>query len=101
MVMSASESTGVPESAKSNGKGKRRNWIIAVAAVAIVAVVIAATLLVYYSPDYSWEASIRDHDGDGYADSSDAFSYDPTEWNDTDADSYGDNSDEFPSDPPR
>jgi hypothetical protein len=54
--------------------------------------------VVYYSPDYSWTASVRDHDDDGYADKYDAFPNDSTEWNDTDGDGYGDNSDAFPND---
>jgi len=41
----------------------------------------------------------NDSDGDGYADTSDAFPNDPTEWLDTDGDLVGDNSDVFPDDP--
>ncbi|MEM7081249.1 MAG: NPCBM/NEW2 domain-containing protein [Pseudomonadota bacterium] len=40
-----------------------------------------------------------DSDGDGYADSIDAFPNDNTEWLDSDLDGVGDNSDAFPSDP--
>lgn len=95
--MSGSDSTEAPEPAKASDGGKKRNWIVVIGAIAVVAVVIAATLFVYYSPDYSWDASIRDHDGDGYPDGADAFPVDPTEWNDTDLDHHGDNSDEFPN----
>ena len=41
----------------------------------------------------------RDSDGDGYADSKDAFPDDPDEWSDFDSDGVGDNSDAFPLDP--
>lgn len=68
-------------------------------AVFVVAAIVASTLFVYTSPDYSWNSSIRDTDSDGYADSEDAFPDDPTEWNDSDSDGTGDNSDEFPEDP--
>ena len=40
-----------------------------------------------------------DSDGDGYADSVDAFPNDPNEWADTDGDGIGDNSDLCPNDP--
>ena len=39
-----------------------------------------------------------DTDGDGYADTRDAFPNDPKEWLDTDKDGVGDNGDAFPSD---
>ncbi len=39
-----------------------------------------------------------DSDNDGYGDSSDAFPYNSTEWNDADGDGVGDNSDQFPND---
>ena len=39
-----------------------------------------------------------DSDGDGWADSSDAFPLDSSEWVDSDSDSYGDNIDIFPYD---
>jgi hypothetical protein len=41
----------------------------------------------------------RDSDGDGYADSKDAFPDDSNEWSDFDGDGVGDNSDAFPLDP--
>jgi len=75
-----------------------RVWV-EIAAVLAATVVVSSVLFIYYNPDYSWSSSIRDHDGDGYADGSDAFPNDLTEWNDTDADGYGDNCDRFPSDP--
>ena len=40
-----------------------------------------------------------DQDGDGVADSEDAFPNDPTEWKDSDGDGVGDNADAFPNDP--
>ena len=42
-----------------------------------------------------------DSDGDGVADSVDAFPNDPTETTDTDGDGVGDNSDAYPNDPTR
>lgn len=37
-----------------------------------------------------------DTDGDGWANSTDAFPYDHTEWKDSDSDGFGDNTDHFP-----
>jgi hypothetical protein len=69
-----------------------------VIAVVVAIAVLSSVLFVYYSPDYSWASSIRDHDGDGYPDAKDAFPYDAAEWTDTDKDGHGDNFDVFPSD---
>lgn len=68
---------------------------VKIMAVAVAAVVISAVLFIYLSPDYSWDSSVRDTDGDGYADANDAFPDEPTEWFDSDDDGTGDNSDEF------
>lgn len=62
-------------------------------------ILIGSALGIYYSPDYSWNASIRDSDSDGYSDDEDAFPNDSTEWADTDLDGCGDNSDAFPTEP--
>ena len=78
---------------------KRRRWLPPILAIAVVAILMSIILGVYYSPDYSWNASIRDQDGDGYVDSEDAFPDDDTEWMDSDRDGVGDNSDVFPNDP--
>ncbi|MGB2582044.1 MAG: hypothetical protein WBD03_06205 [Thermoplasmata archaeon] len=80
-------------------EAKRRKWLMPILAIAVAAILIGAALGVYLSPDYSWDASIRDHDGDGCCDSEDLFPHDSTEWIDTDEDGYGDNRDCFPSDP--
>jgi|GEM_PF-259113 len=45
------------------------------------------------------ETADLDTDGDGIANSEDAFPDDPTEWTDTDGDGYGDNSDVYPDNP--
>jgi hypothetical protein len=71
--------------------------MIAVAIVAVV-IVILTILAVVLSPAMSPLASIRDTDGDGHADSDDAFPDNEAEWADADLDGVGDNSDEFPSD---
>jgi uncharacterized membrane protein YvbJ len=67
------------KSTSSPTKSLRSKWLVPAVAVLIVMIVLAATLFVYYSPDYSWDASIRDHDGDGHADEIDSFPYDPAE----------------------
>jgi len=77
---------------------KRRKWTLIAGSIAVAAATIVSALSIYYSPDYSWDASIRDHDGDGHADSKDAFPNDPTEWSDRDGDGVGDNADRFPDD---
>ncbi|MCJ2533585.1 MAG: zinc ribbon domain-containing protein, partial [Candidatus Thermoplasmatota archaeon] len=71
-------------STKPKVEAKRRKWLIPILAIAVAAILIGAALGVYFSPDYSWDASIRDHDGDGYSDNEDVFPYDSTEWIDTD-----------------
>ncbi len=48
---------------------------------------------------YQVTATDPDSDGDGVADSADAFPNDPTETTDTDGDGTGDNADAFPNDP--
>ncbi len=77
----------------------RGGMLAKVLAVSMALILLSAVLFIYYSPEHSWEASIRDHDGDGYADSDDAFPYDPLEWSDCDGDGCGDNTDVFPTDP--
>lgn len=75
-----------------------KSLAIVIASLVFVAMLVTSALLAYFSPEYSWSASIRDHDGDGYADAEDAFPYDAAEWADADSDGSGDNGDEFPSD---
>jgi hypothetical protein len=78
----------------------RTRKIVAMAlTLVIIIAAIATVLVIYFSPDYSWSASIRDSDDDGYADAHDAFPHDSTEWADTDGDGHGDNSDAFPNNP--
>lgn len=60
-------------------------WMRLAAVAVIAAVLLMAVLLVYLSPKYSWEAGIRDHDGDGFADSKDSYPYDPALWSDATA----------------
>ncbi|MCW4027143.1 MAG: zinc ribbon domain-containing protein [Candidatus Bathyarchaeota archaeon] len=85
--------------ASTKAKSNSRRWLMLIHAIAVPAIFIGSILGVFYSPHLSWDASIRDHDGDGYADNDDEFPYDSTEWADTDGDAYGDNGDAFPDDP--
>jgi len=89
--------TSVPIQPKKSWSGS--NWKPLTIAVVIIVIVLASVLFVYLSPSYSWDATIRDHDGDGYADARDGFPYDASEWRDSDEDSVGDNSDAFPNNP--
>jgi hypothetical protein len=82
----------------SERKSKHRKLLAPIIGVAVAAVVIVAAAGIYYSPDFSWNASIRDHDGDGVADEEDLFPDDPDEWRDSDGDGCGDNGDAFPGD---
>jgi len=68
------------ESAQPKAEAKRRKWLIPILAIAVAVVLISSTLVVYYSPDYSWSASIRDHDGDGVPDESDPSPHDAGIW---------------------
>lgn len=75
---------------------RSRTMIFFAIAAAIAVLIIVAVLI---SPSISPLASIHDSDGDGYADSKDAFPQDPDEWVDSDGDGVGDNSDQFIDDP--
>lgn len=88
-----------PEPIKPNVQKHKSRWLVPILAIAVAAAIIAATLFVYYSPDYSWDASIRDHDGDGHADNEDVFPDDATEWEDSDGDGVGDNGDPLQNGP--
>ncbi len=43
--------------------------------------------------------TLKDSDGDGFADGMDAFPFDAKEWRDSDGDGVGDNGDKFPDEP--
>ncbi|GEM_PF-2397865 len=88
------------DSARDSGAsswGKSKTMAIITTAVA-VAVVFTLIIVVLLSPSMSLLASIRDSDGDGYADSLDQFPDDADEWTDLDGDGVGDNSDAFAQD---
>ncbi len=59
---------------------RKRKWTAPVMATIMGIVVIGSVLGIYYSPDYSWDDTIRDSDGDGYADDVDPYPNDPTKW---------------------
>ena len=70
----------VPESARPKTVAGRSRWLIPILAVVVVSVAVSSASVMYYSPDYSWSSSIRDHDGDGVPDGSDPSPYDPGIW---------------------
>ena len=53
---------------------------LSIVVVIVVLILVSSTLYIYFSPKYSWNASIRDHDGDGVADKWDFRPYDETNW---------------------
>ena len=57
-----------------------RRSLFAVVAVLIMASTVALVAYAYGSPRYSWNPSIRDHDGDGVPDTKDAFPSDSEFW---------------------
>jgi hypothetical protein len=62
----------------------QKRWIDAhrtsLAVVIVALVVVGSVVFIYYSPQYSWSTTYRDHDGDGVADRSDPFPHDPSIW---------------------
>lgn len=61
-------------------KPTRGKLTIVIASIAVVAIVFLSVLFVYYSPNYSWSSSIRDHDGDGVPDNADPRPLDAGIW---------------------
>jgi len=94
----APASTQVPVQSAAPISPKRKRTVILVVGVVAAIVVVLIILAVILNPSTSPIASIRDSDGDGYADSEDAFPNNPAEWADVDLDGVGDNSDAFPTD---
>jgi len=70
--------------------------IIACSGVLIVTIMLL--FMIVLSPALSPIATIGDWDGDDYANATDAFPRDASEWLDSDGDGTGDNSDMFPLD---
>ena len=58
--------------------------------------IVTSLLFVILSPSLSPIQSIKDSDGDGYADDIDVFDSNPREWFDTDGDGLGNNQDDCP-----
>ena len=58
--------------------------------------IVTSLLFVILSPSLSPIQSIKDSDGDGYADDIDVFDSNPLEWFDTDGDGLGNNQDDCP-----
>ena len=89
--------TRLPELWPSETPRRRRRGIdrftISVAVVVIAIILGPLLVYVYFNPEYSWDDSIRDSDGDGFADASDAFPNTSAEWADSDSDGVGDNAD--------
>lgn len=80
------------ETPRRRGRGIDR-FTISVAVVVIAIILGPLLVYVYFNPEYSWDDSIRDSDGDGIADASDAFPNTSAEWADSDSDGVGDNAD--------
>lgn len=76
---------------------KSRKRLVVIVALVVAVMVLSPTLVyMYMSPEYSWDASIRDSDGDGFEDAKDAFPENSLEWSDSDSDGIGDNADLLP-----
>ncbi len=58
----------------------RPRCTIVVAILVVLAFVAASIAYVYTSPKYSWNAAVRDHDGDGVPDKTDPRPFDDTIW---------------------
>lgn len=71
--------------------GKKTSRAPLFVALTFTLLILGGTSFWMFSPDYSPFDSIHDEDGDGYADSDDAFKFNPTQWSDSDGDGYGDN----------
>lgn len=71
--------------------GKKTSRAPLFVALTFTLIILGGTSFWLFSPDYSPFDSIHDEDGDGYADSDDAFKFNPTQWSDSDDDGYGDN----------
>lgn len=80
---------------EAGGKGLHSVFITS---TAVLIVTLMLLFMIVLSPSLSPIASIADWDGDGHANSTDAFPRDASEWADADSDGVGDNSDAFPDD---
>lgn len=79
------------------GRIKSNKRLVVIVALILAAMVLSpAIVYAYMSPEHSWVASIRDSDGDGFADAEDAFPENSLEWSDSDSDGIGDNADLLP-----
>jgi len=64
----------------SAAKPRNKKLILGIAAVIVAAIVVLSVIVIYYSPEYSWSSSVRDHDGDGASDKSDPEPFDASIW---------------------
>lgn len=85
---------------KKKSKKIPRKWNKTRLIIIVSIIVIVGLILVYiFNPKYSPISRIRDSDGDGVPDASDAFPKNSNETKDSDKDGIGDNGDAFPYDP--
>ena len=61
-------------------KAPKGKMALSIVVAIVVVILVSSVLFIYFGPKYSWNASKRDHDGDGVADKWDFRPYDGTNW---------------------